>query len=220
MDGNGFDAIARLLSAIRTRRGAVTAIGSVVFSGIGLRRAKGAAAKVNGNDHCRELGHPCEGQQKCCDELACLASGKGKARRCAACPDGYTACHDRCVPSGVCCTDADCDDGNPCTIDTCDPVEGCQHTLAVTATCVCAPTDDIFDVCGVGRVDECGCGTTTEGVKTCLDSLSDLCSDKQPCDDSSDCPEGFACSTTGCIQGNRCERICPHPMICDPICHA
>src|SRR5215211_8406713 len=33
---------------------------------------------------CREEGHPCEGNQTCCDGLTCAASGPGAAKRCTA----------------------------------------------------------------------------------------------------------------------------------------
>ncbi|MBI4717146.1 MAG: hypothetical protein HY763_05020 [Planctomycetes bacterium] len=36
-------------------------------------------------------------------------------------------------PGQRCCEDNDCDDGNPCTVDRCDPVADCVHTLTTGA---------------------------------------------------------------------------------------
>jgi hypothetical protein len=71
------------------------------------------------------------------------------------------------------------DDGNACTIDTCDPVEGIRHVVAVGAAC-----DTDGDICsGVGICDtqgqcvvgapapdgtECDDGDICNGIDTCL----------------------------------------------------
>jgi hypothetical protein len=39
---------------------------------------------------CRQIGHPCEGNQECCRGLSCVVTGPGNAERCAIvkpCPD-------------------------------------------------------------------------------------------------------------------------------------
>jgi hypothetical protein len=62
-------------------------------------------------------------------------------------------CHHACVGGRCQEVTADCDDGNPCTDDTCDAATGCVHTpLAGTETAVC--DDD----------DPC-----TDGDSTCID---------------------------------------------------
>ncbi len=46
--------------------------------------------------------------------------------------------NDSCASSGICATKtaADCDDKNPCTADTCDPIKSCQHaSLADASAC-------------------------------------------------------------------------------------
>ena len=45
------------------------------------------------------------------------------------CDDGDPCTVDTCDPASGCVhTPVDCDDGDPCTVDTCDPISGCVHT--------------------------------------------------------------------------------------------
>ncbi len=67
-----------------------------------------------------------------------------------------------------------CDDGNPCTIDDCDPAQGCITTIKV-----CADSDP----CTIDRCD----------VKS-----GDCLHDPDPCDD------GNACTTGSCVAGSGC----------------
>ena len=57
--------------------------------------------------------------------------------------------HVDCAEAGVCWNKslADCDDGNPCTGDTCDPVSGCKH-MAYADGAVCS--DDGMQHCNAG----------------------------------------------------------------------
>src|SRR5258705_7328689 len=57
------------------------------------------------------------------------------------------------------CTDASCNDNNPCTVDVCDPSVGCSHTAVVDTT----PCND--GLCSTGRTcttGVCGAGTPTD----------------------------------------------------------
>ena len=40
-------------------------------------------------------------------------------------------------------TDSECDDGNPCTTNTCDAVAGCEQTLDDGAACAAGPTQPV-----------------------------------------------------------------------------
>ena len=71
--------------------------------------------------------------------------------------DDVDACvyFDSCDPTGVGCIygDVDCDDGNPCSDDSCDPVTGCINTLVQHCTNVCTSHadcgyDDYCDLSG------------------------------------------------------------------------
>ena len=83
------------------------------------------------------------------------------------------------------CPTLDCDDLNPCTVDTCDPVLGCQHT---PSDALCndnnACTDDTCDVL-------LGCVYTPDDTNTCSD--------------------GDACTVDVCV-GGVCQ--CPAVQAC------
>lgn len=73
--------------------------------------------------------------------------------------------------SGPCTTDADCDDGNPCTEDRCDPTTGaCQHTPIA------------------------GCEGEQEG-----EGQSGPCQNAVDCDDGNPCTEDFCMPSVGCV---------------------
>lgn len=54
-----------------------------------------------------------------------------------------------------------CDDGNPCTDDTCDPVSGCVFTANDTNSCDDGDACSLIDLCSAGKclgtVDGCAC---------------------------------------------------------------
>lgn len=133
-----------------------------------------------------------------------------------------TACdpHNPCIRNASCSqgeclgTSVECGDGNACTIDLCDPVEGCQHLpsppcpgdgkcqLGVcdpTVGCVLRPAPD-GHVCGSRR----GCDL----ADICLDAK---CVERDP-------PDGFVCAPAspcqaeGRCQGSTCQRAPAVPM--------
>ena len=95
------------------------------------------------------------------------------------------------LPSEVCTTNADCDDGNPCTTDTCIPGTGlCQSTPAPNGT----PCDD-QNACTVGGTCQSGaCGTPV------------VCNDGNPCSTDVCNPATGACTSLPrvCDDGNPC----------------
>jgi len=125
-----------------------------------------------------------------------------------ACDDG-DACTigDKCG-SGICLpgTDVNCNDGNECTDDSCDPDTGCVHTQNE------APCQD-GDVCTVG--DQCGGGECLSGGaldcddgNVCTDDSCDPAigcvheSNHLACDDGNACTTGDQCSEGSCVGGN------------------
>ncbi len=143
-----------------------------------------------------------------CLEPACdVATGECSlvpAHEGAPCADGDACTVGDTCQQGNCQSgpDANCNDGNPCTDDTCDPVAGCLHGNN-TQTC----TDG--NVCTAG--DVCHSGVCLPG--TALD-----CDDGNPCtDDACDndlgctsmanqlpCNDGNACTTGDVCQGGQC----------------
>jgi hypothetical protein len=152
-----------------------------------------------------------------CDPVTGVC-GFGPAHEGGGCDDG-SACtvNDVCV-AGKCAAGpaANCNDGNLCTDDVCDPVTGCQHFPNAKAC-----TDG--DVCTTGDICQEGQCTST-GYLDCDDG--NVCTDDAclaltgcahapnalPCDDGNACTEGDACvdgqckgkTQAMCDDGNPC----------------
>jgi len=86
MDGVQFDQMTRTLAAGASRR---RVLGAAALGVVAAGRARWASAKPK----CRQDGHPCEGNQECCDGLTCQAGAHGSAKRCRLCePEGLMQC--------------------------------------------------------------------------------------------------------------------------------
>jgi len=84
-------------------------------------------------------------------------------------------------PVTASCGTLDCDDGNPCTADRCDPGVGCVHTPTTGSAC------DDGDACTAG--DRCFAGLCAGTRLGCTSSLPSRCT----------CPDdGFACTDDVC----------------------
>ncbi len=102
------------------------------------------------------------------------------------------------VPQEVCFSDADCDDSNPCTLDTCDPATGQCHSTPVPDG---QPCDD-NNLCTIGNICQSGvCGTPV------------VCNDGNPCTADTCDPATGACTSQplACDDGNPCTTDS-----CDP----
>ncbi len=156
-----------------------------------------------------------------CTTDSCSASGgcRNLATSGGACDDD-----DVCTGAGVCALGVcakgprlSCDDGNPCTADQCDPVQGCVQT-PTSGTC------DDGDACtGVGQCslgmcqrgqgiicddgDECTADTCKAGIGCTTLPRSDFpCSDGDACTINDTCRNGacVAGATLDCDDGNPC----------------
>jgi len=109
----------------------------------------------------------------------------------------------------------DCDDGDPCTVDTCDPLTGCAHEELVGA-CDDGDGCTVNEVCidgeCVGTPMDCDDGNPCNGVEACVDGECSAgtppnCSDGNPCTDDS-CDPGTGCvhtpNTAACNDGSAC----------------
>jgi hypothetical protein len=183
-----------------------------------------ACLPAGGCTHTVDDGVGCDDDNPCTIGDVCLGGGctAGKAKDCAvseACtfgkcslisgkcvfqpvPDGL-ACDD-----GIACTDQDacgqgsclgkvktCDDGNPCTGDSCDAAKGCVHT-PVSGPCSDGDACTIGDVCADG-----GCFGTAIGAGSCSDGLP--CT-VDSCDVLQGCVHKAAVDGTACDDGNPC----------------
>ena len=193
-----------------------------------------------------EDGNKCNGTLKCvanqcvvdpltvvtCNTAAdtvCTATACDKATgQCAPTPaadglgcDDKNLCTDADVCSGGLCAGVAvvCDDGNPCTFDTCSPVDGCKSTPTAQAC-------DDGDACTID--DKCTGGACTGSPLSCDDDnpcTTDSCSFLQgcthvdngnPCDDGNSCTLGDHCTAGGCVSGtNTCE--CQTDDDCAPL---
>jgi len=128
----------------------------------------------NGTEVCVECWcgpgtSPCANDE-CCDEAA-----------------------DTCTPGRLCTSDAGCDDGDPCTVDTC--VDGC---CVNTPDCLSSGECDDGDPCTINICDQ-GC-----------------CTYEPECDTDADCGDGDPCTVDSCDDGC-CENttiICPNNQVC------
>ena len=228
MDEHRIDAIARGLARARSRRGVLKglAAGAIGALGLGLSRldhAEGTAGSPThgsatpvppGNSACRSDGHPCEGNQACCDELVCVAPGPGAAKRCAPCPAGTV------FLDGACCTPAAaCPNGQTCGTapDGCGGEISCGTCVApqtcggggVPDACGCIP-DPIY--CGVEHcgvvIDSCG---ESVNCGPCCFELRQPCGGDRPC-----CDAGIACSPLAGICCNGVGGACASINDCCP----
>lgn len=104
-----------------------------------------------------------------------------------------------------------CDDKNPCTVDTCDPVKGCLHSPAV-ADC----SDN--DACSIG--DKCQNNKCVAGTKVVCDDgnscTSDVCDPAKGCTSSANsalCSDGNSCTTNDICAAGKCSG--GPSVICD-----
>ncbi len=141
------------------------------------------------------------------------------------CSDG-DACtlHDECIEGGCVPGGAlNCDDGNPCTDDSCDSTSGCVH-LGNTDICDDGNACTVVDICIDG-----GCQGITP--LDCYDGntcTKDLCFPLSgcsyevlggSCDDGNVCTVGETCSVDGTCIGGTCleDAICA-PQFPDELC--
>src|SRR5262245_12044095 len=81
MDERPLDRAAKLLATGTSRR---QILSFLAWGATGGALALLFGARAAAQPGCREEGHPCEGNQTCCEGLTCTASGPGAARRCTA----------------------------------------------------------------------------------------------------------------------------------------
>src|SRR2546428_2140272 len=146
-------------------------------------------APLNGND-----SNPCTTDS--CDPVAgCrnLAVANGTS-----CSDGTVCNGVETCQAGACTagTALNCNDNNPCTTDTCDPLAGCQHTALVNGT----PCPD-GDLCN--GVETCQAGVCTSGTPLSCNDNNACTTDG--CDPVAGCRNVPVVNGTPCGDGNACN---------------
>jgi slime mold repeat-containing protein len=160
-------------------------------------------------------GLACDDQSACTDTDQCNATGQCVGTLSAAAAlcnvgDG-DACNgtEACDPVGGGClkTPLNCDDAEPCTMDSCDPTVGCQHDQ-LTGLCDDGNACTVGDTCASGAclgaptqvALTCGNTTVCDGIETC-DPGSGTCLPGTPlvCDDSDECTTETCDPVAGCV---------------------
>lgn len=90
-----------------------------------------------------------------------------------------------------CLVDGDCADGDPCTLDSCDDVAGCQQEL-IPDCC----TEDAD--CPTGALAACEVAKCQKETNKCVATLAPAGS---PCDDGEACTDGESCAGAVCGGG-------------------
>ncbi len=148
----------------------------------------------------------CTGYNDPCHTATCdAASGLCKAMP-AADDSPCVGVDDKCAASALCkagaCvkTPASCDDGNPCTVDSCDPATGCS-TAAVPVPKTCGPNKD--QPCGCDDLNACTVGDVC--VDTTCKGTAVVCDDKNDCTTDSCDASGTGCSSTKKVENSVCD---------------
>ena len=117
------------------------------------------------------------------------------------------------VSGGTGCSDSSqCDDGNPCTDDACDPASGCVYTNDDTSTCddginctvnacqagVCVATPD-NSACDNGQY--CDGQEVCDVVQGCMSATQESCSPGTECDEGDDVCREVLTVQTRCLLG-------------------
>ncbi|MCB9740496.1 MAG: hypothetical protein H6747_14630 [Deltaproteobacteria bacterium] len=109
-----------------------------------------------------------------------------------------------------------CDDGNPCTNDTCDINAGkCASTVVTNGTpcdadgSVCTVADNcVIGVCTVGKVKDCDDGDPcTQDACDVATGCTQTMDAGAPCSDDNPCTIGDICGAEGCKPGK--SKACP-----------
>ncbi len=163
-----------------------------------------ANAFVAAGSVCRAATGSCDPAESCGGASASCPADASAVDGTACDPDGDVCNGSLACMSGACRgagVPLDCDDGNPCTADSCDPVAGCRHTPTATGM-----TCDDGRYCTVG--DTCRAGSCTGDPRDC-GAASEACLVVE-CDESTDrCREAPNPDGTACVDRN----IKPHMMV-------
>ncbi len=153
------------------------------------------------------------------------------------CDDGNPCTTDACLPAAGCtvtnddgatCSDGDvctkgdtcaggtcapakqqsCDDGNPCTIDSCDKVKGCQQTKLDGDACDDGTVCTVGDTCKAGACTPGGALACNDGNPCTTDACDPLIGCKtKPADGKVCVPAGNSCDVGGVCAAGVCKTV-------------
>lgn len=178
-------------------------------------------------DNCHQCAYSEDCSQQLCQYALCI---EGTCEYFAhqtgtSCLDG-DACNGRevCAGNGVCVSQGplDCDDGNPCTDDSCDGFGGCVHVVNTSNSCDDGDLCTVLDSCApdgtcAGQAYPCPSSTAClgqqcrvfGGVPTCVSVPQNA---GVWCDAGDSCTHSAVCTPHGVCEGRPVE--CPAPTEC------
>ncbi len=123
---------------------------------------------------------------------------------------------------GKCESAADCDDGDPCTADTCAKNGKCAHVIETGALCDDGNACTTGDACSeeglcIGAENlacDDGNGCTQDGCDPASGCTVEALDDGVACDDGSLCTQGDSCLAGACVSGPPLECTDPSPDDC------
>ncbi len=146
---------------------------------------------------------PCIADSDCDDENPCTDDTCNEASGCVFTPDDTNPCGDAdtCNGRDVCeggnCVSGpalDCDDGKPCTDDTCNPATGCVFTPNDALPCA---DDDFCNGLEACETGECAAGSPPCTAEEACDEEAEVCF--VPCLSPDDCQESQSCVDERCV---------------------
>ncbi len=170
-------------------------------------------------DHCAGgqcqpgVGVDCSDGNPCTDDGCDPATGCTHANNTAACNDGNACTTGDHCQGGSCVGGPapNCDDGNGCTDDACDPASGCTH-VANAAPCSDGNACTAGDHCSGGQCQP-GAAIDCNDGNPCTDDGCDPASGCTHANNAAGCNDGDACTTGDHCQGGAC--IGGPPPACD-----
>ncbi len=170
---------------------------------------------VCGNGLCAGKAVGCDDNNPCtqdgCDPAGAGCSHDNLSSACSddnACTSGDVCSFGSCIPG----PSLNCDDGNPCTVDSCSPKSGCAHSN-VAGSCNDGDPCTTNDACVIGAGTCKGTPFDVTSNNFCDDSnlcTNDSChtilgcqhtSNTVSCDDGDPCTVGDACKSSVCAAG-------------------
>jgi hypothetical protein len=237
MDDHCFDNLTRLLATHRSRRSFFRAAAGAAAAGLlalppAARPTEAAAGRPKELKHPRRChaGWPSCGDGCCSTNQICVGGTGCAPAGAVPCGAGYCAAGRLCTADGLCarpdpCTGVNCDDGDPCTTDSC--VHGvCQH-LPIAGCCTADAQCQTGDPCSHDTCDPATATCVHAPVANCCRRAADCppladpcrvatCTDNQcgtgPAVDGTACDDGDACTRTDTCQGGVCTG--GDPVVC------
>ncbi len=170
----------------------------------------------------------CDDGSECTDDSCDPLGGCINEPVTSACDDGDACTVGDVCDAGACTSGAvdDCDDGNICTFDFCEPLLGCAHLPTQSPCCqgltsVCDDndpcTDDLCDPATGGCAYEQNTSACDDG-DPCTDGdvcAAGVCAGQlDDCDDGNPCTDDSCSTTAGCVQSPISGAACDDGMAC------